>query len=312
MMPGMEITRPFPESDWNATPPVVQHYIKEQEKTVAVLESQNAGLQKQIEKFGEKVNENSQNSNKPPSTDNPFKKERKKKKDNKKQNNKRKIGGQPGHKGHQQKKMEPTRTVDLKPDACDCGNDQLHLEKMAPFYIHQQIELPEINMDVTHFILHKRQCRQCGKTIKAKLSKEQQPGYGSRLSALIAEISGIQGNSRETVQSFCESILDFSISIGAIQKVVYRASEAIKPIYDKIGEIARTSPVNNVDETPWYHKGKLHWLWALVNPTVAFFMIHKNRSKKAFEELIQYWAGILVSDNYGVYRTSMSCGHNEA
>ena len=37
------------------------------------------------------------------------------------------------------------------------------------------------------------------------------------------------------------------------------------------------------------------------NTMVAFFMIHSNRSKKAFEALIQDWSGILVSDGYGVY-----------
>ncbi len=30
-------------------------------------------------------------------------------------------------------------------------------------------------------------------------------------------------------------------------------------------------------------------------------MIHKNRSKVAFQALVQDWEGILVSDNYGVY-----------
>ena len=39
----------------------------------------------------------------------------------------------------------------------------------------------------------------------------------------------------------------------------------------------------------------------MVNSTVAYFIIHKNRSKEAFQELIQDWEGILVSDNYGTY-----------
>ncbi|MBU4295864.1 MAG: transposase, partial [Proteobacteria bacterium] len=54
--------------------------------------------------------------------------------------------------------------------------------------------------------------------------------------------------------------------------------------------------------TSWKNGGKLHWLWVMVGPLVAFFMIHPNRSQKAFEELIGYWNGILVSDNYAVYR----------
>ena len=30
-------------------------------------------------------------------------------------------------------------------------------------------------------------------------------------------------------------------------------------------------------------------------------MIHPNRSKEAFNQLVEDWKGILISDNYGVY-----------
>ena len=46
----------------------------------------------------------------------------------------------------------------------------------------------------------------------------------------------------------------------------------------------------------------LAWLWVMVNTSVAFFSVKASRSKEAFEELIGHWAGILVSDGYGVYR----------
>jgi len=39
----------------------------------------------------------------------------------------------------------------------------------------------------------------------------------------------------------------------------------------------------------------------MTNNVVAFFMIHPNRSKEAFLQLIDDWKGILISDNYGVY-----------
>lgn len=50
--------------------------------------------------------------------------------------------------------------------------------------------------------------------------------------------------------------------------------------------------VNFIDETSWYQHGVLAWLWVMAT----------TRSKKAFEELIGHWVGILVSDGYGVYR----------
>jgi transposase len=43
------------------------------------------------------------------------------------------------------------------------------------------------------------------------------------------------------------------------------------------------------------------WLWVMVNPTVALFKVQTSRSKAAFESLVDRWAGILVSDSYGVY-----------
>jgi transposase len=41
----------------------------------------------------------------------------------------------------------------------------------------------------------------------------------------------------------------------------------------------------------------------MASDTVAFYMIHPHRSKAAFAALIDDWAGILVSDGYGVYQT---------
>src|SRR5262252_6226911 len=40
----------------------------------------------------------------------------------------------------------------------------------------------------------------------------------------------------------------------------------------------------------------------MVSDSAAFYMIHPRRSKEAFAALIDDWAGILVSDGYGVYR----------
>jgi transposase len=105
------------------------------------------------------------------------------------------------------------------------------------------------------------------------------------------------------VQRFCRQFLGLHISLGAIQKVINRASRAIKPHYEAIREQVYQSRVNHVDETPWYQaSGVLQWLWVMGNSAAAFFLVHTKRNKKAFKDLIDKWEGILVSDNYGVYR----------
>jgi transposase len=40
----------------------------------------------------------------------------------------------------------------------------------------------------------------------------------------------------------------------------------------------------------------------MVNEQVAFYRHDPHRSKAAFEELIQDWNGILVSDGYGLHQ----------
>jgi len=142
----MEVKRPFSDADWLATPEAVRRYIEHLEQVIEEYGRLLQQQQERIEKIESRLNRDSQNSNKPPSSDAPFKKPEKKAK-----KSKRKKGSQKGHKGHRQKLLEPTRVVALKPEACPCGNGHLDLSGMEPFYTHQVIELPEIQVDVTHY-----------------------------------------------------------------------------------------------------------------------------------------------------------------
>ena len=62
------------------------------------------------------------------------------------------------------------------------------------------------------------------------------------------------------------------------------------------------------DETSWFQKGVLHWLWMMANSSVAYFMIDKNRSKEAFLALVKDWEGILVSDYKGFINNGQISG----
>ena len=291
----MEIKRQFSTAEWLQTPQAVRDYIEMLEKSILQLSGTVAGLMGRTEKLEQRVNRNSQNSNQPPSADGLFKKpERKKKK------GKRKRGGQKGHCGHRQQLLDPTKVVPIKPDVCSCGNPEF--DHVEAYYTHQQIELPEIELKVIHYVLHKGCCSRCGRSVSAKLDSPQRPGYGPRMSALIAELSGMQGVSRLAVQQFLSSVLGVSISTGALQKVIDRVSNSIEPAYDRIGQVARSESVGYIDETSWFKAGKLHWLWVMATAAVALYLVHPRRSREAFKELIRHWQGILVSDNFRVYQ----------
>jgi transposase len=171
----------------------VKDYIVYLEKTIFQMQQQLGQLEKRTEKLEARTKMNSQNSSKPPSSDSPFNKKK-----NKKKKSKRKRGGQKGHKGHQQQMLEPTEVKNIMPQDCNCGRLVLDPHSIKAFYTHQHIELPEIKMDVTHFILHKGKCECCGNTVKARIPTELTSGYGPRLSAVIAELSGSHGASRQS------------------------------------------------------------------------------------------------------------------
>lgn len=281
------------EEDWEQTPLPTRQAFE-------LLLREIQQLRKRNEELEARINRDSSNSDQPPSSDGPFKKRKKPQTDKKKKNKKRKRGGQKVHKGHKQELLEPTDEKHVHTARCTCGGTEF--ADKGVYHTHQEIELPEIRMKVRHFHLHEDQCMGCLQTWKAPVPAEHRTGYGPRLSAMIGEISGIQGNSRETVQSFCASILGFHISIGAIQNVVDRNSEAIARHHERIGQCARDTEVNHIDETTWKSEGDLNWVWVMANTVVAFFMVHAHRSKEAFEKLVGPWSGTLISDNYTVYQ----------
>jgi len=258
---------------------------------VHVLHGEIQALRERVELLEARLNTDSTNSNKPPSSDNPFTKS--------KEANKAARKGRKKRKGFRQQALRPTEIKEIYPEKCTCGCNRL--SDVEPYYVHQVVELPEIKLEVTHFILHRGRCRHCGKMVKALIPPQHRTGFGPRLSSIIAVMAGTQADSRRAIQDFLFSVLDLQVSQGAIQKIIDRVCSAIEPHYEAIAEVARSSPVNHVDETSWRCKGLLNWLWVMGNSLVAFFVLHPNRSKKAFKALIADWSGILVSDGYGVY-----------
>ena len=70
---------------------------------------------------------------------------------------------------------------------------------------------------------------ECGQWTKAQVPADQATGYGPQCSARMAELAGTSGNGRRMGQTFCASVLQVPISVGAIQKALNRVTHAIPP-----------------------------------------------------------------------------------
>jgi transposase len=284
---------PFPAQDWNQTPLSVQNHLMDIRHQLNELQQQHEQLQHQVDILQGRVDKTAQTSNKPPSSDSPYKKPKRRQSSGKR-------GGRKGHAGSGPILLEPTEVQHVYPASCACGQGELVSPTL--YQTHQVIELPPIDMQITHVLLHQARCVGCGQLLKAEVPAHQATGYGPRLTALIAELTGMQGTSRRLIQDFCHSVLHIPISLGAIQKVIDRTSHALLPHYEAIAQVARQATVGYIDETPWYCQNTLQWLWTMATDTVSLYLIHPNRSTDAFFDLIDDWRGILVSDGYGVYQ----------
>jgi transposase len=284
----------FTAHDWEQTPPAVQAYVQTLHEEMQRMRAEMGQLHERVEHLEARLHQHSTTSSRPPSSDSPYTQRRTGAKGG------RKGGGKPGHAGHRQVLYAPTTVEDVLPASCRCGSGEFAL--LRPYYTHQVIELPPIEMEITHWVLYQGRCVGCGRWHKAQVPDEQITGYGPRFSALMAELAGTYGNGRRMVQTFCASVLGVPISVGAIQKVRDRVTQALDPYYTWIARQARQAPVNYIDETPWYCEHALQWLWVMASEQVAFYMVHPRRSKEAFCALIEEWSGLLVSDGYGVYQ----------
>ncbi len=306
LFPEIEIS----DEEFDKTPKSVMSFLKslleERQELLKQADSQSesiASLQKRIEELEARLWKNSSNSDKPPSSDNPYDKPGSKGSDEDgkwKKKKKGRPGAKPGHKGHKQKPLWPAEVHRIEPRVCPCGCGEF--KNTEPFYTCQELELPRIEMVVRHFILMKGECAECGHVSKGDIPERHHTGYGPRLSALTGEIGGINGDSRDTVKTFSSSVLRFDISYGGVQNVIDRVAAAIEPHYAKIADVSREAGVCYIDETSWQLSGKLNRLWVMADSFAVLFLIHTNRSKTAFQESVAGWVGIPVSDGYAVYR----------
>ena len=108
-------------------------------------------LQQQVDDLRQRLNQNSTNSSRPPSSDPPHVKRRPPK-----PSSGRQRGGQPGHARQQRPLVPPEQikqAISVKPSACRQCGQALHGEDPQPRR-HQVAEIPPIQPEVTEYRLN--------------------------------------------------------------------------------------------------------------------------------------------------------------
>jgi transposase len=287
---------PIPVELWDQIPPAAQAAIL---TLVQQYEQRLQALQQQVAQLTERLNQNSTNSCRPPSSDPPHVKRRPPK-----PAAGRKKGGQPGHPRQQRPLVPPEQlkqAIPVKPSACRKCGESLHGEDPQPRR-HQVAEIPPVQAEVTEYRLHRLTCTACGTRTCASLPAGVPNGaFGPRLQALLAILAGGYRLGKRPIRQLAHDLFGLSISAGMVAKLERSTAEALKQPMAELEEHIRTQHAN-VDETSWREAMQKAWLWVVVTPLVTVFHIAATRCGKVAGELLgSAYQQVVTSDRWKAY-----------
>ena len=277
-----------------ASPDPRDERIAELERIVAEQARTIERLERLVRELTAKLGNNSRNSNKPPSTD--------PKPRRKKTGSKLKRGGQLGHTGVTRGLVDdPDAIVPVLPPQCSCCGKRLSGRDLAP-QREQVIELPEIHPHVTEYQLHALTCR-CGVTTRAQLPVHIRGGYGPRLCALVAHLTGALRLSKRSTSQLMWDLLGVPMAEGTVCKVEQRVACALAPAHAEAVAAVQSASLVHADETGWREDKQRAWLWVFATVSISLFAIARTRGRSVVEQTLgPTFAGFLVSDRWGPYK----------
>jgi transposase len=285
-----------PVEVWEQAPEPVQIVMR---AMVEYYEQRIVKLEGEVWELTARLNQNSQNSSKPPSSDGPHVKRKPPK-----PSSGRKAGGQSGHPPHQRTlvPIEKVETViSCKPTQCRrCGQ---HLTGSDPEPLRQQVvELPPVQPQLTEYQLHRLRCAGCGITTCGELPTGVLPTcYGPRLASIVALCTGGYRMSKRMVVSFCREVLGIELSVGEICQIEQTVTNAVAPAVEEAAVYVQSCDLN-IDETTWQERWQRRTVWTLVTTQLSVFTIATGRGAAVLQKLVGKWySGTLTSDRAKAY-----------
>ena len=247
----------------------------------------------------------SSNSSKPPSSDGPGAKPRVRRPI---KSRKRRPGGQPGHKGSNRDLIateEVDSIISVFPEACGHCGEALTCdpeELCGKYWRHQVVDIPHFRPEVAEYHLQCVRCS-CGAENWGKIPQAARSGFGPRLTAFLAHLTGLHRVTRRGCQEIAKTIFGIDICLGSVCKLHEEVSESLGSAHAQAKETLPQQPVLNIDETGWKTHGKGRWLWVFVTPVVVFFHVAVSRGSKVLKEILgDEYQGVLCSDMYSAYK----------
>jgi transposase len=283
---------PIPESLWDTIPPEAQ----------AALLSAFASLERRIAELESRLNLNSTNSSKPPSTDPPAVKLKRRPPA---PLSGKKRGGQPGHKRHTRALVPPEQireTFEVKPTHCEGCGAAIKGDDPEPVR-HQVAEIPPVRPDVDEYRLHRLTCSCCGTVTRAELPAGVPTGpFGPRPRAILAMFAGSYRLAKRPIQQLASDLFGLDVSLGMISKLERRAAEVLGPVVAEVAAAIVAAPSAHIDETSWSEANEKAWLWVGQADDLTAFTIADNRGADVARSILGTdKTKVVISDRFPSY-----------
>lgn len=276
-----------------------------------MLKAANTELKGEVADLRARLESNSHNSNKPPSSDGYKKQPVKPALPKGKGSNQ---GGQKGHKGHTLQQVEsPDKTVTCIPGICTCGHE-FKKEQLILAEKRQVFDLPQPKLEITEYQIFKACCPACGREQKgvAPEGVNAPAQYGNKVKAFVVLLNVHYKLPFKKIQLLFSDLFGYPINESTI-------SLAGEICYEKLEESERiikskivADNVVHADETGLRTAGKLHWLHTATTQLYTYLFVHEKRGSGAIQSnksILRDYIGWLVHDCWGSYFNLVKLKH---
>ncbi len=274
---------------------------------IASLRAEIAALRAEVADLRRRLNLDSSNSSKPPSSDGLKKKPRIA--GSLRGRSGKLSGGQKGHKGGTLRQVAHPDAV-VRHEACACGHCGSWLDAKSATGIEkrQVFDLPERPLAVTEHQATIYRCAHCRGMTKAAFPEGvvSPTQYGERIKAAAIYLNVQQLIPEDRVaQALSDVFAATAICPASIVAWVDKKARALGQVCQTIGQRVAGAAVRHLDETGYRVAGKLHWLHTTSSLLFTFYRAGEKRGDIPRD----LQGGVVVHDHFLPYRRMDTVDH---
>ncbi len=273
----------------------------------AALRAESAALRAENAELRRRLDLDSSNSSKPPSSDGLKKKPRIP--GSLRGRSGKKSGGQAGHKGDTLRQVEaPDRVVRHEAQACSRCRAVLTAAMQTRVERRQVFDLPERLIEVTEHQGAIYCCAACGRETQAEFPAgvASSAQYGERIRAAAVYLNVHQLIPEDRAAEAMHDLFGaLRLCPDSVANWVRGKAAALAPVAAHIAALAAAAPVRCLDETGFRVAGKGQWLHTVATGTLTHYRVSAKRGEMP-EGLV---GGVAVHDGFKSYSGLADVGH---